>query len=772
VFLQAYGTAVLIIAGSLVLGTAICAGAARDARWWAAPAVGLASLIVLAGAVIKLPGHAVTADVVCLLVVGVSAAVLLKLRVSPIALGDVPLAGAALLVASLPFIASGRVGLPGVSLDNDTDLHLLLAEGVRSPAIAKLWGPQNGYPLGPHSLVAATGTAINAPLDMVFTGLLLAVVPITALVAAGALARQAYWRRFVVGILCSIPYLVAAYYAEGAFKETIMASLLLAFVIHLEQAQSRWASAGTAARWWLVAPAVLLGAGAFYTYSYIGLVWYAVTLAIWAIAESVRKPALVRNWLSRRKLVIEARWIAGALVLAAVAILPVAGQTVSFFHSVGVSASGTGAIPATALGNLVGRLSPYEMLNIWTSPDFRRLPMDVFHAGQLSAFALAVVAFGVLWSLRRTKLLLPAAALACVAIWWRADRTQSPYVSAKALVIAAPLLMALGLRALLTPRRGVLSVGALRLTVAALFCAFAAYSSYQVLRNEPVQAPAAGRDLAAFHRNIGSSSVLFLGDDDYSPWQLRPAAVSALAANTPALGGASTRPGKPWVYGAELDFDSVLPSDLEKFPYVITSNTPYASQRPSNFRLLASTPLYELWERIGSTTPRSVLEPSGAPGAILDCRSPLGRKLRHEHGIASVMPTPVTVPGPGFPAGAGAATSLPLPLPEGKWEISIQYVSSFDVRLRVEGERWTMPAYLGRPGPFFAVGSVTGHGRASPVIVTMASDKPSFLTGTGDNLFTSIPTIAATRIPDTRQIVPLGQACGKYVDWYRLLPLR
>ena len=33
---------------------------------------------------------------------------------------------------------------------------------------------------------------------------------------------------------------------------------------------------------------------------------------------------------------------------------------------------------------------------------------------------------------------MPAAVVASLLIWWRADRSQSPYVAAKALVIAAP----------------------------------------------------------------------------------------------------------------------------------------------------------------------------------------------------------------------------------------------------------------------------------------------------------------------------------------------
>jgi hypothetical protein len=764
--LQAYGAALVIIFASVVLGHAICSLCIGDRRAWAAPAVGLVSLIILSAAAIKLPGHATTAVVIVAAVLVAAAALLVRRRLLRVPRAGLVVSALPVLAASLPFVASGRVGLLGVGLNNDTQTHLLLAEALRSSKMAALWGTGNGYPLGPHSLVATVGTAAGFPLDMVFTGLLVAIVPITALVAAGVLPQAALWRRAIVGLMCSIPYLFAAYYAEGAFKEMIMAALLLAFVVHLSQVGPEWREARGTARWRLLVPAVLLAAGAVYTYSYVGMAWFGLSIALWAAAVLAGRPTVLRGWLSSQRLSAEAGWIAGAAALAAVVILPVAGQTISFFRAVGASASGSGAIPAGALGNLIGRLSPYEMLGIWTSADFRRTPADVFHAGELSAFALAVLIYGFLWSLRRGKLLLPAAAAACLLIWWRADRTQSPYVSAKALVIAAPLMMALALRALLTPRRGSLSVRALGLTVAALFCAFAAYSSYQVLRNEPVEAPEAGNELAAFHSRIGDSAVLFLGDDDYAPWQLRAAAVSALASNTRSLGGATARANKPYVYAQALDFDSVTPRDLDNFRYVITSDTPYASEPPANFQLLARSRLYDLWLRTGHTVPRSVFEPSGAPGAILDCRSPLGQKLRAARGVASIMSTPVTVPGRGLLAGGSIALSVPLP--RGEWELSIQYVSSFVVELSAQGRHWTMPAYLGRPGPFFAVGSVSGAGASSPVTLTITALRPSRLTGTGDLLFTSVPVIAFTRIPDSRQLVPLRQACGKYVDWYRL----
>ena len=126
-------------------------------------------------------------------------------------------------------------------------------------------------------------------------------------------------------------------------------------------------------------------------------------------------------------------------------------------------------------------------------------------------------------------------------IWWRANATQSPYVAAKALVIVAPLVMALTLRALFTVRPPDRAVRALVLALAVAFCACAAYSSYLVLHNEPVQETESGRELAAFASRIDDTSVLYLGHDGYAPWALRPAAVGAIDPNLVSRGPAQRR---------------------------------------------------------------------------------------------------------------------------------------------------------------------------------------------------------------------------------------
>jgi hypothetical protein len=78
-----------------------------------------------------------------------------------------------------------------------------------------------------------------------------------------------------------------------------------------------------------------------------------------------------------------------------------------------------------------------------------------------------------------------------------------------------------------------------------------------------------------------------------------------------------------------------------------------------------------------------------------------------------------------------------------------------------------MPAYLGRNGPWFAVGEIAGRGVHSPVTVKIIAQRPSPLTG-GLVTAVSVYQLAATRVPDTRRLLPLRNACGKYVDWYRL----
>ena len=734
--------------------------------------VGFATLMVLADAAIELPGRAVTAVIVCALACVVAATFLIIRRRRERAVrgglwraarGPVIVAGAALLGASIPYLAAGRVG-PGAGIDNDMAIHLLVAEALRSAKMAAIWNVlSSGYPTGPHSIVATVGTAIDAPLIMVFSGLMLAVIVLTAMAGGALLPGESLWRRIVIGVMCALTYLVAGVYGEGAFKEMIMAGLLLAFVLALEQVRGGWAGATERRRFLLTLPAGLLVAGAIYVYSYLGIAWFAASVVVWLAAEGALAPRKVRGLISIDNALVVTPWIGGFLLLGVVVLIPIAGDINTFFSSIGVSPANSASFNAGNLGNLVHSLPFVEAFGVWFSSDFRAVPANSLHAGEWGALAGIAVAFGLARALRRRDLVLASAVVAAGLIWAYSQHSQSPYVAAKALVIWSPLAMGCALRELLPRWRGPRATRAVVLASAVVLCAAAAYSSYEVLRSEPVQAPEAGRELAAFHRITGDAPILFLGVDDWAPWQLRDSPVATLSIPTESVGGVASPPNKPFAGSQSLDFDSVIPHDLDNFPYVITTTTAFASQAPANFHLVATRPFYELWRRVGPTPQYESLEGPGNPGAVLDCKTATGRQIAASGGIASLMAQPVVHAGIFLAPGRSGDVSLPLP--PGRWEISAQYTSTVAMNFSAQGARYSLPAYLGRVGGYFDVGAVTSGGAGTPVALRISADRPSFLSG--KTAYGDVYTLAATRIPDTRRIVPIKQACGRYVDWFR-----
>jgi hypothetical protein len=766
--LETYGGAALLFGASAIIGQAIFVLAGRT-RWsWLATAVGLASLVVLSAIAIRLPGRGVTSTVVC--AVALLLAVVVVWRRAGVGW---PWRAAAVLAlpvlgASVPFLANGRVGVLGVGLDNDMSVHLLWAESLRSASNEALYAIQNGYPVGPHSLAGTLASSAGIRPDYAFTAVTLVVVPITALTAAGALPRVATWRKALIGLLASLAYLAAAYYVQGSFKETMMALFLLAFVLVLRElrgdgARSRsmggWARAGI--------PAGLLAAASFYTYSYLALAWLGGFLAVWLAAELLVPPSPLLSRTLRRS------WLAGAGAVACggvatcvVVTLPGIDRLLNYLHAVGSSAGG-GGIPTSSLGNLPGPLSPYEGLGAWLSPSYFYAPTETFHTGELGGLALAILIFGVLWALRRRDFALPAAVLICTAIYEYSRAHQSPYVTAKALVIAAPLVMVVGGRALLSGREDAWATNpgsVVRLCAGLAFAFVALHSSLLVLRSEPVGSTAQTTELGELRPIVGREPTLFLGNDDFAGWELREvhlAYPSITAFPSPLHVSLSS---KPYSYGDPFDFDSVDSAQLDDFTYVITTNTPYASQPPANFHLVKTLALYQLWKRSGPTPPRLSLDPGEAPGAVLDCRTPQGHRLSRSSGVAAIMETPVLSGDIGALGPNSSATAL-LRLPRGTWDLSLEYTSAESLKLAAAGGRWELAANTARPGPYFYFGTVYNDGK-KPLQVQIYETHPSRFTAPLDTA--SISNLAATRNPDTRTLVPLARACGRYVDWYRL----
>jgi hypothetical protein len=280
----------LIIVASLLLGSAVMAIAGLPRHSSVGPAAGISALLVICGIAVKLPGHAVTAAVVvgvaligCFVIFGRTRAPAGAVRIGAI----VAVIGAALVVA-IPFATSGRVGILGQGLVNDDMAsHLLFTEWISSHA-----GPtpdliKDGYPLGPHAIVAAVSKVSGASLIEGFAGLTGAIAVLLALTAYGALGGIRGWLRVPAAVLAASPYLAAAYLAQGAFKEPMLALALLGFALGLPALRGLWSKGEGSAR--AVIPLGVIAAGTIYNYSFPGLAWLLGAAIVWMLVIAWRE---------------------------------------------------------------------------------------------------------------------------------------------------------------------------------------------------------------------------------------------------------------------------------------------------------------------------------------------------------------------------------------------------------------------------------------------------------------------------------------------------
>ena len=762
--MQTYLAAVLILGAAIVAGGALWTLSGWTSWWGAAPAAGLAVLLIVASAAVRLPGDGATAAVVLALVVAAGAACLWRAR-GRCGRPSLWLIGVGLLafaIGAIPFVATGRIGLLGVGLNNDTSVHIAWADALRSDVMAQFYGIPVNYPIGPHSLLAALADGTGMPIDRLLTGLLLVIPPLMAMVAYDALDSIPRPLRIPSAVVVAFTYMLSAWYGQGAFKEPLLALMFVAFAVVLQGWLRR--PRPDAARG-AIPLGVLLG-GAVLIYSYAGAAW---PLATCAAAAGLL--ALVH--LARPRTIVQAarETVAPALAAAAVALVAVAfviPELLSTFRSFGTSPADAeqGGIATTNLGNLVGPLPLKQAFGIWPIGDFRFPAPPHILVGQSELELLAVLAagYGVLWCLVRREVVLPAALAAALALYLFLEHRQSPYVSAKALVVIAPLLTLVALRALLARwgrgRRG-RAIGALRWLAAAALVFGLSASSLLMLRAAPVDSQQQRDDLVALQPLVRDGRTLFLGVDDYAGSRLRDVTVSyAPGIGIPPPVALPPAPDKPYTYSHPLDFDSVVPAQLDTFRYVITTRTGHMSAPPPNFRRRFANRTYVLWERRGATPPRMLLVEDATAGAVLPCRR--GRPA----GVTGTVATrralvwarpPVTVPSGAV--GAGGSLVVSLKLPRGTWDVSLQYVSNLPLRIEYAGRRLTAPANTTRPGPLYGLTRVRSRGETLTFYVI--AERQSRLTS--ELAATTLTSVAATPVAPKR-VVSLRAACGRYVD--------
>lgn len=801
---------ILIGLGSRVVGQALAclaAGSSRErpaAVSWLAPAYGLAALLVVAGLAIRLPGHAVTAAVALSVIVLASAAYAFR-RVE-ITREDLvaaaPVLAVTILAAGLPFAIAGHVGILGAGLVNDDMAsHLIIADYIADPAGVVPSFVRGGYPTGPHALVAAIAEGTGAGLVEVFAGLSLALAALLGVAALGALQGLPRWPRVAGACLVALSYLGAAYLAQGAFKEPLLALLVLGFGLALadlvglrregvqasaaptpraERPESgairpqkgRSANGGprTAGPHPLlrVLPLAVIAAGVVFSYSLPGLLWLGAVGVVVVAARVLLvrpRPKLPEGW-GRRF----APYALGGLVVLAVATAGEWSRIGDFTRLEALNPDRFGS----QLGNLRGSLSPLEVLGIWPAGDFRTaaedasLPTIAFYLG--ATVGLLAFGAGLVRSLRGERPELAAIALAALAAWAFLAVVGSPYVAAKGLAVAAPLVIAVAAWGTLGSRGPMLALG----VVLALG---AAASSFLVLRQSPVGPLAHANSLDEIRDAVRDEDVLFLGRDDFIGWELRGSGeITGVVTNFYDVEDARPRFKKGEGGGEKFDVDVLFPRQLDRFRYVLATAGGPASQVPPRFVEAVRTRDYVLYERTGATGKRVTLDEGTQVGATLDCsRDP---RIAERSGQAVIWEPPPVIgeTGEWTPDDQpvdGSPSVQRLELPEaGEWLISLEYDSRRPLRVVSEELRLdeTVPANLDFRGetPTFPVAEVSVDARTEAE-VSVEPEKPNALARLlGAPNEAHLRSLTATPLdPEAIRRVPLADACGEYVDWYR-----
>jgi hypothetical protein len=823
----------LIVVASLLLGAAVMAIAGLPRHSAAVPATGLSALLVICGVAVKLPGHAVTAAVItgvvligCFVVFDRSDAPAGRVRAGAV----LALLGAA-LVAAIPFATSGRIGILGQGLVNDDMAsHLLFTEWISSHA-----GPtpdliKDGYPLGPHAVVAAASKATGASLIEGFAGLTGAIAALLALTAYGALPGVRGWLRVPAAVLAASPYLAAAYLAQGAFKEPMLALALVGFALGLPAVRPAWSPArtsrttpdgahsGTFGRAPGARAAIPLGviaAGTVYNYSFPGLAWLVGAALVWMLVIAWRERDRARSFVAGLRLRERLRGarsaVAVGLAIPVLAAVPEVFRLASFSNFEAFNPQGTG--PTVGFGNLRQPLNPLEAFGIWPSGEFRIAPANsttpeiAFYLGGL--LALVAFAWGLGRALSRRESALPSALAAATVLYLAALALGTPYTQAKALAIAAPLIMVIALRGLLAsdpvpgeeadvpeggdaswwPPRGLrplVGFGVPALLLA--FAAAAAFSSLLPLRQAAVGPDYHLQEMLRMRPIVDGQDVLFLGRDNFVSWELIGSEVYAPITNhydveeIPSLYRATT-------LNAKFDWDNVpphgtdpdAPDALDDFEWVVTTSAAEQSAAPPGFEPRLRTHDFILWHRVRPVGHRRTLFEPLNPGAPLDCGDPGEAPLRRVRGTATAFTVQPVIgrvwrPSPELTQSKPAAQSLYLT--PGRWDISIQYASTQALHVAGTGpglaslfraELRTNLLFRG-PSPFYPVGSLVVTRPGGVAFDVSVDDPPAIgrLLGTESRAY--LGAIAATRADPARETVPLGRACRRYVDWYAVAP--
>jgi hypothetical protein len=760
--LATYGAALLIILASLFVGRAFFAVLGRRETAWLETSVGLAVLIFASSILTRVGDDATVSLIGCGALV-VASVLYLRLGfadAASFAMGA-PVAALSLLLASLPFIASGHIGIPGVGINNDMAAHLIWADYLQEQTGPEPSGITDGYPMGPHSLVATISQLLGTEVLYGFLGLLLALPVLTGLTSLNVLQGLSPLRRTVGALLVAVAYLSASTLGIAGFKELVVGLFLLSYTLIL-----RMIAREPGERFALIAALSVLLAAMVASFSFPAVVWPAAVTGVWIVAELI----VLRREGRLDELRDGLRQSRGMLIGGGVALLALAATQIP--RALDFLDSGTVGTVRGVASKLRYDVNPLEALGAWPSGEFLLSDSDAGLEnwpiyGALGLIALVVA---IAWWLRRGDVTLPAAFLGVGLVYLGSLIEAERYVQAKALAVPAALIMLLIVGGLLAQEGG-----RARLLVAVPFVLVAGLSSFLALRDSVVAATDRFDELKELRGAIEGEQVLTLTSDRFSDYGLKGGEVYSPARN------AEQKVDEVQVtkdFRLPVDFDSVPNKTSNEYTFAVTTSAAYQSKAPPGWTVEQETDSYKLWRRTGTVPPVAILYEEARPGRVFRCRRPKLAAFLGLGGDAVVWPRPVIAKRlywerdgePDSSLEPGQEATQEIKLPPGAWELSLQYSSPVTgVEIEAPGlEAHLPPGMEGiipfRPeeGPYWRVGQVTSSG--GPITLTARADEVSGVkTLLGVDAPANIGNLTAVATAGVHA-QPLDTTCYLYVD--------
>jgi hypothetical protein len=579
-------------------------------------------------------------------------------------------AGAAVAVFAVfaaPVVLSGEATFAGYTLLGDTSIHFVLIDRLmehgrdlsglepssyRSALEAYF---DTAYPQGSQTALGAVRPLVGQDVAWVFQPFLACLAALTSLalytLAAPAIERAPV--RALAAFVAAQPALVFAFSLQGSVKEmaavAVLATLVALVPVFL----------GGSARVRSVVPAAVVAAAG------IGVLGLAIAPWLGLIAVA----GLVAAYWQRRSAPMGGETSPGAVAganrltllqcgafcaLAAALAFPSLVETGDFLH-----VTSEVATAPNELGNLVGPLNELQAVGIWPVGDYRLSPTGASEVAGYLLIGLAIAAaiLGAGWMLHRRALapllFLGVSLVAGSYVLLRG----SPWVDAKALMIASPAVMLaalIGAAALLAKGRRV--EAALLATALAFGVVWSNALAYRAVRLAPRDRLAQLQDIG--EQLAGEGPTLYTEFEEFGKHFLREGdpTGSSEAWQPPTPTGERGR------FDRSEDLDRFSLAYVLRYRTIVLRRSPSLSRPPSPFKRISAGSYYEVWRRRSPPRPATEHIPLGGsvqPAARPDCDRlrEVADEARRRHRLLAYVARPrvlAAAPGVREPAAAGS----------------------------------------------------------------------------------------------------------------------